>query len=301
MPLPIVYHADYMAPLRQGHRFPMSKYGYLREALESRGLLTPGGFVAPAPASRGQIELAHAPDYVARVFEGTLRADEVRRIGLPQTSRVSRRARLSAAGTTLAAWLAMEHGIACNAAGGSHHAAPDHGAGFCVFNDVAVAVRNLYANGLSGPVLIVDTDVHQGDGTARFFENDASVFTVSVHAERNFPARKAASSLDVALPDRSSDYAYLSVLSAALDQSFARVSPALVFYNAGVDVHRDDKLGRLDLTDEGIRQRDNLVIRAAARRGVPLAGVIGGGYSNDPRTLAARHAILFEEAARFAA
>ncbi len=298
--LPIVHHPDYIAPLRPGHRFPMSKYGYLRQALERRGLLGPGLGLSPGPAGAAQIALAHAPAYVERVLSGALGADEVRRIGLPQTEAVVRRARLSAAGTTLAAWLALEHGLACNAAGGSHHAGPDYGAGYCVFNDVAVAVRNVLAHGLAGPVLVVDADVHQGDGTARIFEADARVFTFSIHAEKNFPARKARSSIDIGLPDGMEDDAYVAALRSGLARALDAARPALVFYNAGVDVHGQDRLGRLALSDDGIRARDATVIATVRGRGVPLVGVLGGGYSDDPLALAERHAILFEEAAKAA-
>lgn len=296
--LPIVHHPDYLAPLRSGHRFPMSKYGYVREALISRGLLKPGGYLAPAAASRGQIELAHRPDYVERVFSGALSAEEVRRLGLPQTPQVVRRARLSSAGTILATWLALEHGIACNSAGGSHHAGPDYGAGFCVLNDVAVAVCNYFSQGQSGPVMVVDADVHQGDGTARIFQGHSGVFTLSIHAARNFPARKATSSLDVALPDGTGDSDYLTALAGALKCAYTSAEPRLVFYNAGVDVFHQDKLGRLSLSLEGIRARDAMVLASARDRGIPIVGVLGGGYSDDPEELASRHAILFEEAAR---
>jgi acetoin utilization deacetylase AcuC-like enzyme len=299
--LPIVHHPDYVAPLRPGHRFPMSKYGYLREALARRGLLGAGLGLSPGPAGAAQIGLAHDPAYVERVFAGALAPDEVRRIGLPQNEAVVRRSRLSAAGTTLAGWLALEHGIACNAAGGSHHAGPDYGAGYCVFNDVAVAVRNILAHGLAGPVLVVDADVHQGDGTARIFEADGRVFTFSIHAEKNFPARKARSDIDLGLPDGVSDETYLAALRSGLAQALDAAQPALVFYNAGVDVHGADRLGRLALSDAGIRARDATVIAAVRGRGVPLVGVLGGGYSDDPVALAERHAILFEEAAKAAA
>ena len=298
--LPIVHHPDYIAPLRPGHRFPMSKYGYLRRALERRGLLGAGMGLSPGPAGAAQIALAHAPAYVERVFAGALAPDEVRRIGLPQNEAVLRRVRLSAAGTTLAAWLALEHGIACNAAGGSHHAGPDYGAGYCIFNDVAVAVRNVLAHGLAGPVLVVDADVHQGDGTARIFQADPRVFTFSIHAEKNFPARKARSDIDIGLPDRMEDTSYLAALRSGLRQALDAAPPALVFYNAGVDVHGQDRLGRLALSDDGIRARDAAVIAAVRGRGVPLVGVLGGGYSDDPLALAERHAILFEEAAKAA-
>ncbi len=300
--LPIVHHPDYLAPLRPGHRFPMSKYGYLRAALTRRGLLGGGRGLSPGPAGAAQIALAHDPAYVERVFTLALAPDEVRRIGLPQSEAVLRRTRLSCAGTTLAAWLALEHGIACSAAGGSHHAGPGNGAGFCVFNDVAVAARNLTALGVAGRMLVIDADVHQGDGTARIFEADDRVFTFSIHAEKNFPARKARSDLDLGLPDRMADEDYLAALGSGLAQALdAAPRPALAFYNAGVDVHGADRLGRLALSDAGIRARDATVIAAVRARGIPFVGVVGGGYSDDPLALAERHAILFEEAAKAAA
>lgn len=301
MSLPIVYHPDYMAPLRPGHRFPMSKYGYLREALIARRLLSPtGGYIAPTAAGFAQIAAVHDPSYVDRVFTQTLEPDELRQIGLPGTEAVARRARLSAAGTTLAARLALEHGVACNAAGGSHHAGPSGGAGYCVFNDVAIAARSLLDEGHLRRILIVDVDVHQGDGTARIFAEEPRVFTLSLHAARNYPSRKATSDLDVPLSDALGDGAYLDALRAALDAALAAQSPDLAFLNAGVDPHRADRLGRLALSDDGLRARDRLVFEALRVRNIPVVGVLGGGYDNDIAALAARHAILFEEAARAA-
>lgn len=296
--LPIVWHPDYIAPLKPGHRFPMSKYGYLRRTLVARGLLPEtGGFIAPAPAPFAQIAAVHAPGYVDRVLTCTTTPDEVREIGLPATGAVARRAQLSAAGTTLAARLALEHGLACNAAGGSHHAGPDRGAGYCVFNDVAVAARTLLDAGQVARVMVVDLDVHQGDGTARIFADDPSVFTLSIHAARNYPVRKAQSRMDVALEDGVGDRAYLDRLGAVLDEVLTGFAPDLAFYNAGVDPHEKDRLGRLSLSDAGLRARDRLVISRLRAAGVPVAGVLGGGYDNDIEALAARHAILFEEAA----
>jgi acetoin utilization deacetylase AcuC-like enzyme len=239
----------------------------------------------------------HRDDRLGRL---NLTDAEVRRIGLPRTERVVRRARLAAAGTTLAARLAIEHGIACNAAGGSHHAAADHGAGYCVFNDVAVACATLLAEGRVGRILVFDADVHQGDGTARIFAAEPRVVTVSLHAERNFPARKAVSDIDVGLPDGMENAAYLEALAAALTAALALGPFDLVFYNAGVDVHRDDRLGRLNLTDAGLRARDRMALARLRGAGLPTVGVLGGGYADDPAAVAERHAVLFEEAAALA-
>lgn len=298
MTLPIVHHPEYRASLRPSHRFPMSKYGYLREALAVRGLLSDDPAMIPAPADAAMLSRAHDADYVVRALDGALTAGEVRRIGLPQTEAVIRRSRFAAAGSLLAAHHAFETGIACNAAGGSHHARREHGAGYCVFNDVAVAVRALHAEGAARRVLIVDCDVHQGDGTAAIFAGDRSVLTLSVHAEKNFPFNKAVSDLDVALPDGLGDSSYLAALRRALSSVSAAGPFDLVFYNAGVDVHAEDRLGRLALSDAGIRSRDATVLGWARARGEPVVGVLGGGYGNDPRLIAERHAILFEEAAR---
>ncbi|HET9067136.1 MAG TPA: histone deacetylase [Amaricoccus sp.] len=299
--LPIVFHPDYVAPLRRGHPFPMSKYGYLREALVARRLLpADGGFVSPAPASIARVAAVHALAYVERVANQTLSPTEERAIGLPNTAAVARRGFLSSAGTLLAARLALEHGLACNMAGGAHHAGPEGGAGYCVFNDVAVAAQALLDEGAASRVLVVDCDVHQGDGTARIFAGRPDVLTLSLHAERNYPATKATSHLDRPLPDGLGDRVYLEILGQAL-AAVEPFRPDVAFYNAGVDPHAGDRLGRLALSDAGLRARDALVTGWARRNGVPLACVLGGGYDNDPAQLAARHAILFEEAARAAA
>ena len=299
--LPIVFHPDYVAPLRPGHPFPMSKYGYLRQALATRGILPlHGGYLAPAPASLARAAAVHTLAYVERVANQTLSPTESRAIGLPNTAAVARRAFLAAAGTLLAGRLAIENGLACNMAGGSHHAGPEGGAGYCVLNDVAVAAQSLLDEGRARRILIVDCDVHQGDGTARIFARRPEVFTLSLHADRNYPARKALSDLDFPLPDGLGDRAYLEVLAHALARTEA-FRPDLVFYNAGVDPHAGDRLGRLALTDAGLRARDAAVIDWARSRDLPLAGVLGGGYDKDPERLAARHALLFEEAARAAA
>lgn len=296
--LPIVHHPDYalIAAARRGQS--MSKYGYLRDVLRRKRILMQDTMISPAPFDRAQIALAHDAGYVGRVFDGTLTDDEIKLIGLRRVPLIARRARLASAGTTLAAWLAMEHGIACNTAGGSHHAHSTHGSGFCIFNDVAVAIRNIMAQGFPGPFAVVDADVHQGDGTAQMFASDTSVFTLSLHADRNFPHVKMSSDLDISLDDHADDQTYLEALASALAMMCDAIKPRLVFYNSGVDVHVSDRLGRLDLSDHGIRIRDRMVIEKFRQMGVPLVCVIGGGYDPDPERLAERHSIVFEEAQR---
>ncbi len=278
----------------------MSKYGYLRQHLIDAGLIVEGGYLSPAEASVGLLTLAHAPDYVDKVLGKTLGDKQVREIGLPLSDKLLRRVRLSSAGTLLAARLAMEHGVACNGAGGSHHAAHAAGSGYCVFNDVGVAAAALVSEGTVGRVLVVDLDVHQGDGTAQIFRDQPAVFTLSVHAAKNFPVRKKPSDLDVGLPDGMDDGAYLHALAETLEQAQDAVSPDIIFYNAGVDVHRDDRLGRLSLTDDGVAARDAYVMQWAKAQGAPIVGVLGGGYGDDPSVIAARHVSLFEQAAKLA-
>jgi len=296
--LPIVHHPEYRASLRPTHRFPMSKYGYLREALESLGLLSDGTATRPEPADFEMLSLAHDSEYVARALTESLTRDEVRRIGLPQTEQVIRRSRFAAAGSLLAARHALDVGVACNAAGGSHHARREQGAGYCVFNDVAVAICALQAENPMLRFLVVDCDVHQGDGTAAIFAEDQRVTTLSLHAEKNFPFRKVASDLDLGLADGLEDEGYLTALRRALSQVSAAGPFDMIFYNAGVDVHAEDRLGRLSLSDAGIRARDAAVLNWAKRRGEPIVGVLGGGYGEDPCAIARRHLILFEEAAQ---
>jgi acetoin utilization deacetylase AcuC-like enzyme len=294
---PIVHHPAFRAEMPAGHRFPMDKFSRLAAVLLAEGLPGPDGFQRPELIDVETLRLVHTEDYVRGVIEQSLPADIVRRIGMPNSESVAIRARAATGGTLLTARLALEHGIACNTAGGSHHASAESGAGFCVFNDVAVAARRLLEEGAIGKALVVDLDVHQGDGTARIFVGDASVFTFSMHAEKNFPARKAASDLDIDLADGTGDEAYLATLSEILPALIDRVDPDLVFFNAGVDPHADDKLGRLSLTNDGIGRREAYVLGLCLARDIPVAGVIGGGYDPDMDRLADRHAILHRTAA----
>ena len=301
MALPIVHHPAFVADISADHRFPMRKFGRLAEILIADGLATAGTFNAPEPAARERLEAVHAPAYVGQVLAAAVPADIEREIGLPMNETVALRARLACAGTTLAGRLALRHGIACSTAGGSHHARRAHGAGFCVFNDVAVAIRTLQLTGEIRTALVIDLDVHQGDGTAEIFAGDPSVTTFSMHSRSNYPIRKIASDMDIGLADRADDAAYLAALHEVLPPLVDRVSPDLVFYNAGVDPHRDDRLGRLALSDAGIAARDRFVIETIGKRTIPLAGVIGGGYQDDIDALANRHATLHRTATAYLA
>jgi len=300
MPLQIIHHPDYDAGFAVNHRFPMSKYPLLMDALHARGLARPDALSVPEPAPASWLKLAHAAGYVDEVISCRVPAKIEREIGFPVSPRVSLRAQLATGGTMLAARLALRHGIACNAAGGSHHARRAQGAGFCVFNDVAVASLVLLAEGAARNILVVDLDVHQGDGTADILAGDPRVFTFSMHGDRNYPLRKIASDLDIALPDGTDDDAYIGKLATILPELGARAHWDIVFYNAGVDVHAEDRLGRLSLSNDGLRARDSAVISHFRALGIPLCGVIGGGYSTDVPALAERHAILFEVAAGYA-
>lgn len=291
MLLPIIASPDYDAPLPPGHRFPMGKFRALAEVLQERGL-TPNGFAIPEVAGEDLLCLAHERAYVRRVLTQTLRPQEERRIGLPVTADVARRACAAVGGTLLTARLAMDHGLACNTAGGSHHAFREGGAGFCVFNDVAIATLALLAQGLVRQVLIIDLDVHHGDGTALILAHEARAFTFSLHCEANFPSVKPPSDLDIGLPRGAGDDAYLETLDEALPRAIAAARPDLIFYNAGVDVHADDQLGHLQISDAGLAAREAIVLGFARRHGIPMASVLGGGYGADVRAVALRHAVL---------
>lgn len=293
--LPIVHHPHYdAASVADHHRFPMRKFALLAQQLWAAPFAERLEWREPDPAPRAALERAHSPAYVSGVIDGTLDAKAQRRIGFPVTADVMRRSLVSCGGTMLAARLALQRAAAANTAGGSHHAARDHGGGFCVFNDVAVAALDLLAAGEVRRVLIIDCDVHQGDGTALIFADEPRVFTLSIHCESNWPLEKPPSDMDVGLPKGAGDADYLDALAPAIDACIARARPDLVLYNAGVDVHADDRLGFLNLTDDGIRERDAYVARTCRDLGLPICGVLGGGYANDQVAVARRHLILFE-------
>ena len=286
--LHVVHHADYMAPPPERGTFKFDKYQLVMIVLRESGY--PLTEHAPAPMPRDWLEAVHDPEYVEQVFTQTVPREKERRIGFPVTPRISSRVQHTNGGTYLAARLAAEHGYAANSAAGSHHALHDTGAGYCVFNDLAVTSNRLIAEGHARRILIVDLDVHQGDGTASLTAGREDIFTLSLHAEKNFPARKARSSLDVPLPDGLGDNGYMATLEEHLPQAIAQFAPDLVLYQAGVDPHEGDRLGRLALTSAGLARRDRYVVRQARQRGLPIASALGGGYGTDQREVASRHA-----------
>lgn len=286
--LHVVHHADYMAPRPERGSFRFDKYWLVMEELRASG--APITEHAPEPCPREWLEAVHCPDYVDQVFRADVPREKERRIGFPVTPAIRDRVRHTNGGTWLAAQLALQHGYAANSAAGSHHALYDTGAGYCVFNDLAVSANRLIAEGHARRVLIVDLDVHQGDGTASLTAGREDIFTLSLHAEKNFPVRKARSSRDVGLPDGVDDDGYMAALTRHLSEVLAQFAPECVLYQAGVDPHIDDKLGRLALTDAGLEARDRFVVREARRCGLPIASALGGGYGDDARAVARRHA-----------
>jgi acetoin utilization deacetylase AcuC-like enzyme len=284
------YSDNFVLPLPAGHRFPMAKYQLLRDAL-TRQLPQVRMMQAPA-ATDGELAFAHDPAYVQAIADGTVEPTQLREIGFPWSKAMAARARRSVGGTLQAARAAMEQGIAANLAGGTHHAYANRGGGFCVFNDLAVSARVIQAEWgrlrLTGnlrrhplQVAIIDLDVHQGNGTAHIFKSDESVFTLSIHGEKNFPFRKETGDLDIALPDGTGDMEYMAALEQALQEMENRFSPGFVLYLAGADPFERDRLGRLKLSFDGLLMRDRCVFDWCARRGIPLAFAMGGGYGTD--------------------
>ncbi|HBI79702.1 MAG TPA: histone deacetylase, partial [Marinobacter adhaerens] len=256
----------------------MEKFGLLADYARSRGLLTQANSFRPAPCRQAWLTRTHCPDYLARFAGDQLSAREKRQMNLPWSKGLVRRTFLAPSGTVLTAQLALQHGIACHLAGGTHHAHYDYAAGFCILNDLAIAANVLLQQEGIERVLIFDVDVHQGDGTAALLANEPNAFTCSIHCERNYPFEKKIGDLDVALPDGLEDGAYLEVVSETLHKSLALSRPDIVLYDAGVDVFRNDPLGRLNISEQGIFERDFQVLSELKRRDIPVATVIGGGY-----------------------
>ena len=282
----VVHHPDYVWRTAPGSSYPWNKNGLVAELLRAEGDRV--DWHAPEPMPRRWIEAVHDPDYVAEVIAARVPRDKERRIGFPVTEDAARRATRVPGGLYLAASLAIEHGYAANTAGGSHHALAATGAGYCVLNDLAIVANRLAAEGRR--VLVVDCDVHQGDGTAALTAGVPGIATYSIHAEKNFPVRKARSTLDVGLPDGTGDAAYLAALAESLPPLIDGFAPDLILYQAGVDPFADDRLGRLALSHEGLAARDRFVAQQAIARDLPLASALGGGYGADAMEVARRHA-----------
>ena len=292
--------ARYTFPLPDGHRFPVAKYALLRERVLSEGIVPPARLLDPIAATDDELLLVHTPDYVARFNGGTLTASEERRIGFPWSPALVERSRRAVGGTISAARHALLHGVAMNLAGGTHHAFADHGEGFCVYNDIAVAIRLLAAEGRIHRAVVIDLDVHQGNGTHSIFAADASVFTFSMHGGKNYPFHKVAGTLDVDLPDGCDDTRYLATLESHLPAVLAAAAPDLAIYIAGADPHEGDTLGRLALTFDGLLQRDRYVLTMCREVGIPVAVVIGGGYGRRIEDTVAIHAATARVASSFA-
>ena len=291
------YSDHFVLPLPDGHKFPMAKYSRLRERLLAEGTIAPEQLHEAPAADWDDLRLVHDPVYVEAVANGTVPADVQRRIGFPWSPQMVERARRSVGATIAAARAALDDGTAANLAGGTHHAFADRGEGFCVFNDVAVASRVLQRDQHARRIAIVDLDVHQGNGTAAIFARDASVFTFSMHGARNFPFRKEVSDLDVPLNDGTGDEEYLSLLQAHLPSVLDGHQPDFVFYLAGADPYEGDRLGRLQLTIDGLRRRDELVVGACRQAGLPLAISMSGGYAPDIDAIVTIHANTIRTAA----
>lgn len=292
----VAYSEGYGVDLPVGHPFPMGKFAALHRILRREGLVGEGDAVAPAPADWDLLRLVHTEDYLDDLRDGRLDCKAQRRMGLPWSAALVRRSRLAVGGTLLAARLALEDGAAANLAGGTHHAYPDHGEGFCVLNDAAVAIRALRADGSLRRALVVDLDVHQGNGTAAVFADDPETFTLSLHGARNYPFEKERSSLDVALADGTTDDDYLAALEGHLPAALEASRPDLVVYLAGVDPLAGDRYGRLGLTRAGLHRRDRMVLATVRGRRVPLLLLMSGGYAPTPEATADLHAIAHREA-----
>jgi len=292
----VSYSPGYHADLPKGHIFPMGKFSALHRYLLEKNILREKDIVEPGMADFVNLCTTHTATYATAVWEGTLSHKEQRRMGLPWSKSLAIRSRLAVQGTINAGLMALEDGISGNLAGGTHHAMPELGEGFCVYNDVAVAIKVLKRAMWVKNVLVIDCDVHQGNGTAFIFKDNDYVFTFSIHGEKNYPFIKPSSTLDIGLPDKTDDRAYIHALTDALDTIYYRFEPDLIFYLAGIDPLETDHFGRLSLTKKGIEERENLVISSALDRNIPITLLLSGGYAPTVQQTADAHAILFKTA-----
>ena len=293
------YTDHFVLPLPEGHRFPMEKYRLLRERVLAAGVVAPEDLRVPHAATDEEILRVHDPGYLRRVQRGEMDRAEMRRIGFPWSPEMVERSRRSAGATIEACRLALEEGAAVNLAGGTHHAFRDRGEGYCVFNDAAIAARALQAEGRVRRVVVVDCDVHQGNGTATIFEDDPTVFTFSIHGRNNFPFHKERSDLDVELPDGTVDAEYLATLEEGLERAFGAAQADIAIYVSGADPHERDRLGRLKVSRKGLLARDRLVFERCGRAGLPVAVVMAGGYNVDVAETVEVHLQTVAEARRY--
>ena len=295
MELPVVNHKDYVAKIGDDHKFPINKFGELAKYLIDQKIVNQ--FHVPNPCSFETLNRAHSANYIHDIKDKTLDKNGIKKIGFPLVDSVVQRSLVATGGTVLASKLALNFGVACNTAGGSHHANYNEGAGYCVFNDVAVAAFYLLDRGYANKILIVDLDVHQGNGNSEIFKNNRNVFTFSMHSKTNYPAKKSISDLDVELEDNLEDEAYIKTLKFYLNE-LNNEKFDFVFYIAGVDIHFNDRLGKLKITDEGIKKRDELVIENFSSKKKPICGVLGGGYNKDFNKLVELHSLLHQSCAK---
>ena len=295
MELPVVNHEDYFAKIGDDHKFPINKFGELAKFLKKEKIVKK--FHTPYPCSNETLMRAHSENYIKDVKNKTLDIRIIKKIGFPLVDSVIQRSLVATGGTVLASKLAIDSGLACNTAGGSHHANYHEGAGYCVFNDVAVATQYLLSRARASRILIIDLDVHQGNGNSDIFKDNRNVFTFSMHSKSNYPAKKSMSDLDIELEDNMEDEKYLELLKTCLNK-FNKDNFDYVFYIAGVDIHFNDRLGKLKITDDGIKERDELVTENFFSKRIPLCGVLGGGYNKDFNKLVELHASLHQSCAK---
>lgn len=296
--LPIIHHDGYVCDFPFKHRFAMRKFHGVLRYLRTDNVISMKQILKPTAIDPDLLKLVHTPDYIDRFLTGKTTVEEQRLTGFKWSEGIVSRCRLETGGTLLAGRIAMEHGIACSTGGGTHHAFPSHGAGYCLLNDMAVTAAALFNECVAQKVLIVDLDVHQGDGTAYIFSDSCAIFTFSMHCEKNYPFTKQTSDIDIGLMMGISDKDYLDHIQSYLPWLLDSFRPDLVLYDAGVDPHEKDELGKLNLTDEGLFLRDWFVIDACVSRGIPLATVIGGGYDRDINRLALRHTLVHRAATK---
>jgi acetoin utilization deacetylase AcuC-like enzyme len=295
------FYADhFVLPLPEGHRFPMAKYARLRQRVVEEGIIAPHDLLVPPAATDDELLRCHDREYVERVKAGLLTHRELLRIGFPWSPQMVERSRRSSGATIAAARVALSEGCAANLAGGTHHAGRDHGEGYCVFNDAPIAIRALQAEGLIRRAIVIDCDVHQGNGTADICRDDPTIFTLSIHGERNFPFRKVPGDMDIGLPDGTSDAEYLDTLAYALERALFLAQPEFAVYVSGADPFEGDKLGKLSLSKEGLRRRDEMVFNALLERRIPVAVAMGGGYAANVDDIVDIHAQTIRAAAMMA-